>query len=327
MSETLEISAPSASEYAAATDGAALFDRSALGKLALHGPQAAEFLDSLLSQDIAAIPVGSGADATLLDHKGHMLAEVRVLATEDELLLDCERAALQALFDALSQFGLGWRAELHKRTLEVAMLSVVGTRAASVFADPVPDEEHAHVVGSLDGVAVRLVRTRLGVDVICAAEESGRVQAALLAAGATPIAERTYECVRIEAGIPRYGVELDQSTMPQEAGLHERAVSFTKGCYVGQETVARLYWKGKPNRHLRRLALSEPVAPGAALVLGEREVGRLASSALSPRLGAIGMAIVRREAQPGAVLAVGDGNATATVGRVPAAMDDAEVAG
>ena len=94
-------------QYRAATKGAALLDRSERGKLAVSGPQAAEFLDSLLSNDIAGLHPGAGLDATLLTHKGRMLAEVRVLATDEELLLDSERVALQALFDALSRFCIG----------------------------------------------------------------------------------------------------------------------------------------------------------------------------------------------------------------------------
>jgi folate-binding protein YgfZ len=301
VASTVEISA---AEYRAATQGAGYVDRSDRGKLALSGPEAITFLDSLLSQDIAAIAPGTGADATLLDHKGHMLAEVRVLRTEDELLLDCERVALQALFDALNGGSLGWKVNLHKRTLECGLVSVIGPQATGA-----PAQEHAHVL--IDGV--RHIRTRLGVDLLCAAEELARVKAALDAA---PIGEEVYECVRIEAAIPRYGIELDATTMPQEAGLHERAVSYTKGCYVGQETVARLYWKGRPNRHLRRLTFSEPVPTGATLWLGEREVGSVASSTVSPRLGPIGLAIVRREAEPGAQLRIEDGPASATVGEL-----------
>ena len=101
---------------------------------------------------------------------------------------------------------------------------------------------------------------------------------------------------------PRYGIDLDDTVIPQEAGLNERAVSFTKGCYVGQETVARLYYKGKPNRHLRGLRLSEPCASGEALLLGDRPVGRVGSAAVSPRLGPIALALVRREAEPGSVV-------------------------
>jgi folate-binding Fe-S cluster repair protein YgfZ len=100
------------------------------------------------------------------------------------------------------------------------------------------------------------------------------------------------------------------------AGLNDRAVSFTKGCYVGQETVARLFYKGKPNRHLRGLALSAPVEPGAELALGERIVGRVGSVADSPRLGLLALALVRREAEPGATLEVA-GGASAEVRELP----------
>ena len=110
---------------------------------------------------------------------------------------------------------------------------------------------------------------------------------------------------------------MDDGTIPQEAGLNERAVSFTKGCYVGQETVARLHYKGKPNRHLRGLRLSEPSATGEQLLLGERPVGRVGSAVLSPRLGPIALAFVRREAEPGSVVSVGEHGASAEVLELP----------
>ena len=105
--------------------------------------------------------------------------------------------------------------------------------------------------------------------------------------------------------------------MPAEAGIVEEVVSFTKGCYIGQETVARLHYKGRPNRHLRGLRLSAPAAPGAPLRLGEKEVGLLGSAAVSPALGPIGLAIVRREAEPGTELAVGEDGVTAQVTALP----------
>jgi len=121
--------------------------------------------------------------------------------------------------------------------------------------------------------------------------------------------------VRIESGRPRFLFDVGTDTIPQEAGLNERAVSFTKGCYVGQETVARLHYKGKPNRHLRGLRLSAAMPPGTPLTLGEREVGALGSSVVSPRHGPIGLALIRREASPGDELAAGA--ATATVVELP----------
>ena len=121
--------------------------------------------------------------------------------------------------------------------------------------------------------------------------------------------EAAAEVLRVESGRPRYGLDLDEGTIPQEAGLNERAVSFTKGCYVGQETVARLHYRGKPNRQLRGLRFSAPVATGTPLVLGEREVGRVGSSVVSPRFGPIGLALVRREAAVGDELVAGEGRA------------------
>jgi tRNA-modifying protein YgfZ len=106
-------------------------------------------------------------------------------------------------------------------------------------------------------------------------------------------------------------------TMPAEAGIVEAAVSFTKGCYIGQETVARLHYKGRPNRHLRGLKLSAPAAPGAVLRLGEKEVGRLGGSGVSPARGPIALAVLRREAEPGAELLVGEDGVTAQVVDLP----------
>jgi len=303
--------------YRAATEAVALLDRSSAGKLALSGSQAVEFLDSVLSNDIGALAVGSGADTTLLTHNGRMLAEVRVLRGEQELLLDTERVALQALFDALHRFRVGYDAELHKRTLQCGLLSLIGPAAEGLLGSAPGPAEHDHTAASLADRPVRLVRTDLGIDVLCAAEETAVIAAELERGGAVTIEERTAETLRIERGRPRFGVEIDETTMPQEAGIHERAVSYSKGCYVGQETVARLYWKGRPNRHLRGVRLSEPVERGTPLLLGAAQVGVLGSFAASPRLGLIGLALLRREAEPGAVLNAGDGGVSATVVELP----------
>ena len=123
--------------------------------------------------------------------------------------------------------------------------------------------------------------------------------------------------IGISRGVPRFGLEMDESTIPQEAGINERAVSFTKGCYVGQETVARLHYRGKPNRHLRGLRLTRPVAGGAEIRLGERVVGTLGSSVESPTLGPIGLALVRREAELGSTVSVGQEEVTAEVVSLP----------
>jgi folate-binding protein YgfZ len=304
--------------YRALTERAGVLDRSELGKLALTGGQAAEMLNGQVSNDVEALAPGTGCYAALLTNKGKMLGDLRVVRTADELLLLTERAALQALFDQLRRGAIGWDAELDKRTLQQGLLSVIGPEARAITgAGELPREEHANRAAELGGAPVLLVATDLGVDVICAAGDTARVRGALLDAGGVAVDEAAAEVVRVESGRPRYGLDLDDGTIPQEAGLNDRAVSFTKGCYVGQETVARLHWRGKPNRHLRGLHLSAPAAPGTPLRLGEREVGHLGSVAVSPVHGRIALAIVRREANPGDTLAVGDGGATALVGDLP----------
>jgi folate-binding protein YgfZ len=304
-----------AGEYGALTERCGLVDRSERGKLALTGGEAREFLHGQVSNDIEALEPGQGCYAAFLTPKGKMLGDLRVLNFGDELFLDTERMSLQALFNMIRRYKLGRDVALHKRTVERGLLSLVGPEARAVAgAEALGADEHANAASEIGGVPVRVVATAGGVDLICDTERTADLKAAL---DLPEISEAAAEVVRVESGRPRYGLDLDESVIPQEAGLNERAVSFTKGCYVGQETVARLYYRGKPNRHLRGLVLSEPAATGDLLRLGEREVGRLGSSVLSPARGPIGLAIVRREAAPGDTVAVGDDGVTATLVELP----------
>ncbi len=319
-----------AGEYRALTQGCGLVDRSERGKLALTGTERKSFLAGQVTNDIEGLAPGGGCYAAFLTHKGKMLGDLRVLDVEDDggdepeptLLLDTDRATLQALFDLVRRFKIGYDVELHKRTVQRGLLSLVGPGARAVAAaEAVPVDEHGHRPGAIAGHAVRLIATEAGVDVLCEADATEDVRAALRAAGATPVSEDAAEIVRVESGRPRYGVDVDDATIPQEAGLNARAVSFTKGCYVGQETVARLFYRGKPNRHLRGLKLSEPVPAGAELRLGERVVGTLTSSLVSPAFGPIALALVRREAVPGDTVEVA-GGASAELVELPFAVSD-----
>jgi folate-binding protein YgfZ len=304
-----------AGEYAALTERCGLVDRSERGKLALTGSETKQFLHGQVSNDIEALEPGQGCYAAFLTPKGKMLGDLRVLDFGDELFLDTERVSLQALFNMIRNFKLGSDVELHKRTLERGLLSLIGPGAREAAgAQGLGPAEHDNAAGEIGGVPVRLVATAAGVDVICDAERTDEVKAAL---DVPEVSDAAAEVVRVESGRPRYGLDLDDSVIPQEAALNERAVSFTKGCYVGQETVARLFYRGKPNRHLRGLRLSEPAATGDVLRFGEREVGRLGSSVVSPALGPIGLAIVRRHAAPGDTVTVGDRGVSATLVELP----------
>jgi tRNA-modifying protein YgfZ len=317
-------------DYQALAEGCGLIDRSDRGKLALSGNGAIEFLNGQVTNELVGLRAGEGRYAAFLTPKGKMLGDLRILAVgahpreyPSELLLDTERLALQALFDMIRRFKIGYEVELHKRTLERGLLSLIGPEATVIAAgegagtDQLADAEHANVAVEIDGISALAVRTDVGVDLVCEAAATDRLAAALRARGATPICEQAAECLRIEHGRPRYGIDLDDTVIPQEAGLNERAVSFTKGCYVGQETVARLYYKGKPNRHLRGLRLSAPGTTGDQLRLGDRPVGHLGSALVSPRLGPVALALVRREAEPGTIVDVGENGTSAEVVELP----------
>jgi tRNA-modifying protein YgfZ len=318
------------SEHKALTEGCGVLDRSERGKLALSGSGAVEFLNGQVTNELTTLHPGDGRYAAFLTPKGKMLGDMRILAVGDhqdkapaELLLDTERVALQALFDMIRRFKIGYEVELHKRTLERGLVSLIGPDAAALAGGDgsetsyLPDVEQANAPVQIEGVAARAIRTDVGVDLICDAADTDPLLAILRERGALPVSEQVAECLRVERGRPRYGVDLDDSVIPQEAGLNERAVSFTKGCYVGQETVARLHYKGKPNRHLRGLRLSAPASTGEELLLGERVVGHVGSAALSPRLGPIALALVRREAEPGATVSVGKHGTNAEVLALP----------
>ena len=312
--------APAApAEHAALREGCGLLDRSERGKLAVTGAEGKAFLQGQVTNDVEALTPGTGLYAAFLTHKGKMLGDLRILDAGDELLLDCERSALQELFNLLRRTRLGRDAELHKRTLQRGLLSLIGPGARAVAgagAAGLGESEHDHVAAEIAGAPVRLIATDAGdVDVLCDAEDTQRVAGALRAGGAVPVSEPAAETVRVERGRPRFGFELDDGVIPQEAGLNPRAVSFTKGCYVGQETVARLHYRGKPNRHLRGLRLGAPVLTGEELRLGEKVVGRVATVAESPAFGPVALALVRREAGPGDTLTVG--GTTATVVDLP----------
>ena len=278
-------------EYELLTTDAGLLDRPGWTVLELEGGEAAEFLQGQVTNDVEALEPGEGCYAALLDHKGKLRTDMRVLRlAADRLLVDAEPVARPVLVHNFETYSLGRDVRSRDATEERRVLSLIGPAARARLDAEAPEHENAFV----EGERGLYVATHLGVDLIVAA---GEADAALKIAPA--VTEDAAECVRVEAGRPRLGHDMDGTTIPQEAGLNERAVSFTKGCYVGQETVARLHYRGKPNRHLRGLRLSEPATHGDPILLGEKQVGTVGSACVSPTLGPIALALVRREASPG----------------------------
>jgi folate-binding protein YgfZ len=313
MTVTVELDA----QYRQLREECGLLDRSGRAGIVVLGPDGAEYLQGQLTNDVEALAVGEGQYAALLDRKGHMQSDMRVLrAASEEILLDFEPTARDAAVRHLTMYSVGRNVQVIDVTEERAIVSLIGPRAAEIAGTP-PLPEFANEKTSVAGIEVLAVGTRDGIDLFLPAAERERLLGALFDAGAVEVSPEAVEILRVEAGVPRFGAEMDTATMPAEAAIVDEAVSFTKGCYIGQETVARLHYKGKPNRHLRGLRLSGAAAPGASLRLGEKEVGTLGGSVVSPALGPIGLAIVRREAEPGVALSVGEDGVTAEVVALP----------
>jgi tRNA-modifying protein YgfZ len=289
-------------EYELLTEEAGLVERSGRAVLALEGGEAAEFLQGQVTNDVESLEPGEGCYAALLDHKGKLRTDMRVLRlAADRLQVDAEPAGRAALRHTFETYSLGRDVRFRDVTDGWRLLSLIGPTARERVEAAPPEREHSFVEGE-HGLHVA---TDLGVDLIVTA---GGADGAREVAPA--VSEEAAECLRIESGRPRLGLDMDATTIPQEAGLNERAVSFSKGCYVGQETVARLHYKGRPNRHLSR-----PASHGDPIALGEREVGRVGSACISPSLGPIALALVRREAAPGDEVTVE--GAPATVVELP----------
>jgi tRNA-modifying protein YgfZ len=286
------------SEYELLTESVGLLDRAGRGMFLVRGAEGADFLQGQVSNDVESLAPGQGCYATVLNHKGKLRTDLRILRGEDFFWLDTEAIGQAVVRHMLDTYTVGREVRWEDAGETHAILSLIGPAADGLAEPPPAAAEHAFV----DTGAGLWVRTDLGIDIVCDRARAEELRADL---GVEEVAEDAAECLRIESGRPRLGLDMDSETIPQEAGINERAVNFEKGCYVGQETVARLHYRGKPNRHLRGLRLSEPVERRTEIVLGEKVVGRVGSTCVSPRLGPIALALVRREAALGDVVRVG----------------------
>ena len=259
-----------------------------------------------------------------MDVKGHLLALLRVLVTEDPILLEVPGGRLDAVEPLLVHYRVAAPVRFARPALSV--LGLVGPGAAEVLrragADlPAEPAREDHVMAVVGGRAARIVRAgdlpAGGWVLHAAAEDAGALRASLLAAGAAAIERRTLDVLRIEDGRPWYGPDITEENLLHETGLVAEYHSPAKGCYVGQEVVARLEARGgHVNKTLRGLRLESPRAAGATVALEGREVGRVTTAGVSPRLGPIAMAVVHRSAaEPGTSVDVT--GAAATVARLP----------
>jgi folate-binding protein YgfZ len=259
------------------------------GVVSVTGPDAGSFLQSLLSQDLDPIGVGEGAPSLLLQPQGKLIATLHALrVTDDEWWCVTDEGAAGALATGLERFRIRVKAEVTDISGAVGALALRGTGAGEAAR-------------SISTTGVHKVSHRWGIDVVGARADLAVVHAMLVDSGARPGTREEYEVARIAAGVPRLGVDIDDRTIPQEAFLDVDAVSFTKGCFVGQELVCRIDTRGHVNRYLRRLAVEAGavIPAGAEVVDGERVVGTVTSAA-----GSNALAMVRREVEPQAEVIV-----------------------
>ncbi|MFY9264594.1 MAG: folate-binding protein, partial [Solirubrobacterales bacterium] len=253
-------------EYDALKNRAAYFRPPAPGVLALTGDDAAEFLQGQVTNDVAALKVGDGVYAALLSPKGKVRADMRVLRSGGErLLVIADDALLPLITKTINTFKVGFRFTVTDNAGHVALLSLIGPHSADLLAAvvdrgaPPADGENASAPIGRGDFSARAIRTLLGIDLLGETGDIEHFAAALDAAGVPELSPAAAAVARVEHGVPRFGLDFGEQNFLDEAGLNERAVSFTKGCYVGQETVARMHYKGRPNRHLRTLSADRPL--------------------------------------------------------------------
>ncbi len=294
-------------QYRALREEAGFLERSGRGMLIIKGSDALEYLQGQLTNDVEALEPGCGCYAALLDRKGHMQGDMRVLRLSNgDVWLDTAAGAADRVLRHLQMYSVGREVEIEDASEEWAIVSLIGPAAAELAGIAMPVPEHAQRYFQRNGIEILAVATDLGLDLIVRSDQADVLLQLLSGLGAAEVSEAAAEIVRVESGRPRFGKEMTERTIPQEAEITDRAVSFTKGCYIGQETVARLHYKGKPNRQLRGLKLSAPARDGDPVALGERELGQVGTAVVSPAHGPIALAILRREAEPGTTVLVGD---------------------
>ncbi len=288
-------------EYWAARDGAGLVVLSGRGVLEATGPARQTFLQGMLSNEVAGLTPGRGRRAALLSPKGAVQAFVRVLALPDRVLLETEDDRLAGLQRTLERHRVA--APVRFAVVATSVLAVLGPRADEVVAAaglPLPPQEgESHVEGDLAGRVVRLVRAgdlpRGGIVLQLPPDLAQLARERLIAAGAPAIGDEALDALRIEALRPWYGADVTEANLLHETGLLTELHSPTKGCYVGQEIVARLTARGgNVNKALRGLMLAAPAVAGSAIAAEGQAIGRLTTAAVSPRLGPIAMGYVRR---------------------------------
>ncbi|HXD16914.1 MAG TPA: glycine cleavage T C-terminal barrel domain-containing protein [Vicinamibacterales bacterium] len=299
-------------DYTAIHAGAAIGAIAARGQVAVAGPDRGAFLHGLLTNDTASLTAGTGCYAAWLTPQGRMLCDLHVLESGDMIVLDVPAAETQHVADRLEQFHF---------SEDVQMATLASLRPVWIHGPAAPGmvgggvgawRPYQNARIEFAGVSVVIARIdQLGVPgvvIYVDAQQEDEVLAALASRGALHATPATLEAARIEAGYPVFGLDMTADTIPLEAGIEERAISLTKGCYVGQEVIIRVLHRGhgRVARRLVRLQVEGDAPPRDSKIFSaEREIGFVTSAAESPRLGALALGYVHRDfVEPGTAVEV-----------------------
>jgi tRNA-modifying protein YgfZ len=328
------VPAVSVDAYDAARHRVASIDRSSRGRIVVSGADRASYLQGLLTNDIAALKPGRGCYAAYLTAQGRMIADLHVYELGDVILLTMEGDTKDTVLSKLDQLIFSEDVRLGDVTATFAQIAVIGPEAAAIVSGlltgPTADalgalQEHGNLRALWDGEPAIVARIddagEGGFDVFVDRAKAARFLSAIGEAGAVPLDLPTAEAIRLEAGVPLFHRDMDEETIPLEAGIESRAISFTKGCYVGQEVVIRVLHRGH-GRVVRKLVGllvdgNQIPASGAGVRGADRDIGRVTSSAFSPALQRpIALAYVHRDfLAPGTTVTVE--GATAEVRALP----------
>ena len=325
------ISWASDNAYQAARRHAAFIDRSHRGRIVVSGRDRASYLQGLLTNDITVLKPGEGCYSAYLTPQGRMIADLFVYELGDVMLLDMPHEVKDTLLAKLDQFIFTEDVQLGDVTETFAETAIVGPEAARILAGVLDAgsrdaltalPEHGNLRGHIGGrpaIVTRVTDTgEAGFGVYVEHPQAEALRSQLEAAGAIALDAETADAIRIEAGVPKFHRDMDEETIPLEAGIESRAISLTKGCYVGQEVIIRVLHRGHGRiaRKLVGVVLDgESVPPrGAAVRTGDRDIGHVTSSVLSPGLNRpIALAYVKRDfVAPGTTVAVDGSRAVVT---------------
>lgn len=310
-------------EYQAVRKSAGISDLSHRGKLRLSGKDHQKFLQGMLTNDVIKLEPTKGMYAALLTVKGRMVSDMRVYKEDDSVLLDLEPGLNLKVAELLKKYRLSYKADIDDLTEALGLFSINGPKAKELLSKvldiALPEmKEYQHFSTDIKGHSVTVVkvsRTPMdGYDIYMPAEAAPSLWDFLISSGEelniVPVGSEALNTLRVEAGIPVYGIDMDESNIPIEAGLWD-ALDFEKGCYVGQEVVARIKWRGHVNWHLVGFVIEGERVPlaGDQIFLEERKIGRVTSGALSPALDKpVALGYIRREFKdPGTKVTVKSG--------------------